>query len=291
MASFNSKSLIIIFQLAISFFLLSGCPCYADTISFRGSLCPTPPGAENSSWTANLNSVFSSLEANVNLSNGYYKAEGGESSDKAYGLIQCRGDISPSDCGECTRESFRLATKNCGGSKSGIIWQTWCFLRYSNASFYGVWERSGFATSNVTTLDDPRVAAKGLAMMAGLAVAAPDETLMFAKSETDDGMGGKRHGVAQCSRDLGKSDCGDCLDYLLKGFGTTIAKKREWEIYGVGCFMLYGDTQFYLNTSSTSAQSPPAADGVVRPPNGANRAWAGRFAVGITILTTAMAFL
>lgn len=254
-----------ILQLVVISLFMCSCPGYADTNSFRGSLCSAPLGAENSSWTVNLNSVFSSLEANVNLNKGFYRAEAGESSDKIYGLIQCRGDVSQSGCQECTRESLALATKNCDGSKSVVIWQEWCYFRYSNASFYGVWEKSGSATSNDTSLDDPDVAAKGMAMMTGLAAAAPNETLMFDKSEMDDGKGGKRYGLAQCSRDLGKLACRDCLGYFLKGFSTTVANKRRWQIYGIGCFMLYDDSHLYFNTSTISVQSPAPTDSSISP--------------------------
>lgn len=248
MASFGS--LITIFQVVlISFFIAPRSPCYADTNEFRGSACSRPSAAAQSpSWTSNLNATFTSLEQNVIPNNGYYKAEVGASGfDKVYGLIQCRGDVSASDCRNCTRESFRPGPENCGGSRSVTIWQKWCFLRYSNESFYGQWQRNRNAIiSNDSIPDDPSVATKGLTMMTGLAKAASEEKLMFATSEIDDGNGGKRYGLAQCSRDLGKSDCESCLAYLLNGTDTTVGR-RSWDIYGVGCFMLYDHSQFYFN--------------------------------------------
>ncbi|KAL8038042.1 hypothetical protein ABFX02_11G077800 [Erythranthe guttata] len=60
---------------------------------------------------------------------------------------------------------------------------------------------------------------------------------------------GKRYGLAQCTRDLVKSDCRDCLEFLLRAYGSigtgaTVVEKRSWGIFAEGCFMLYDDIPF-----------------------------------------------
>ncbi|KAL7088774.1 hypothetical protein ACP275_13G147700 [Erythranthe tilingii] len=284
----SASSLIMIF---LPFFMLFWCRhCYADSNQPGGASCwPSSEAKSSSTWTENVNSLFSKLEANVIPNNGYYRAEAGEKGpDRVYGLIQCRGDISKSNCTNCTRESFNLNvnSSSCGGlgSKSVLIWQRWCLLRYSNVSFYGTWEKSSLTVyrSNRSSSEDPAAAAKGTTMMLGLAAAAPGESLMFATGEIDVGLGRKRYGLAQCTRDLGKSECRDCLEWLVKGFGTTVSDQRSCEINGVGCFMLYDDaTRFYFNTT--------AEEGLR---GAANRGLSGRLAMAITIfMTTIMAFL
>ncbi|KAL8038037.1 hypothetical protein ABFX02_11G077300 [Erythranthe guttata] len=111
---------------------------------------------------------------------------------------------------------------------------------------------------------------------------------MFAKAEMEDGMGGKRYGLAQCTRDLVKSDCRDCLEHLLKeygsiGTGATVVEKRSWGMFVEGCFMLYDDIPF----------TPiDEGGGGVRPSHAANRALAAqRLATAVTIFVTAIAFL
>ncbi|CAI9756575.1 unnamed protein product [Fraxinus pennsylvanica] len=88
------------------------CLFYAD-YSNRGSICTAK--TDNSTWTKavqiNLNNVFNALELNVNLHNGFYTAMAGERSDRIYGLIQCRGDVSTSNFANCTRESFKVTSK------------------------------------------------------------------------------------------------------------------------------------------------------------------------------------
>ncbi|CAA2985962.1 Hypothetical predicted protein [Olea europaea subsp. europaea] len=274
-------------QLILIAFLFLRSLSYADySNGDRGSMCTA--GKDNSTWNNavqhNLNSVFNALELNVNLHNGFYTDTAGEKSDKIFGLIQCRGDVSASNCANCTRESFKLAAEHCDRSKSATIWQKWCFLQYSNQSFFGVWEKSAMATYDDTDVDDPFVASKGLAMMGTLVSGTPKEPLMFAVSELDVGRSGKRYGMAQCTRDLSRSDCGKCLDYLLTSFGTTTGHKREWEAYGLGCSMWYSNYRFYFNFST------PKNAGLGSPLNAAQGRWTGRFEVGIMTLIT-MAFL
>ncbi|KAL7130207.1 hypothetical protein ABFS83_13G118500 [Erythranthe nasuta] len=274
----------------LPFFMLFLCRhCYADTNLHGGSMCwPSSEAKSSSAWTENVNSLFGKLEANVILNNGYYRAEAGEKGpDRVYGLIQCRGDISKSNCTNCTRESFILSANSstCDGTgnKGVLIWQSWCLLRYSNASFYGTWEKSSLTVyrSNSSSLGEPAAAAKGRTMLLGLAAAAPGESLMFATGEVDDGLGGKRYGLGQCTRDLGKSECRDCLEWLVKAFGTTVSDDRSCQINGVGCFMLYDNTRFYFNTT--------AEEGLR---GAANRGLSGRLSMAITIFMTAiMAFL
>ncbi|XP_012848432.1 PREDICTED: cysteine-rich repeat secretory protein 38-like [Erythranthe guttata] len=270
--------------------------CYADTNEHGGSICwPSSEAKSSSAWTENVNTLFTKLEANVILNNGYYRAEAGEKGpDRVYGLIQCRGDISKSNCANCTRESFILSANSsaCGGAgnKGVLIWQSWCLLRYSNASFYGTWEKSSLTVyrSNSSSLGEPAAAAKGRTMLLGLAAAAPGESLMFATGEVDvDGLGGKRYGLGQCTRDLGKSECRDCLEWLVKAFGTTVSDDRSCQINGVGCFMLYDNTRFYFNLTAEEGLGKPA------PPksNASNRGLAGRLSMAITIFMTTMAFL
>ncbi|KAL7130208.1 hypothetical protein ABFS83_13G118600 [Erythranthe nasuta] len=288
----SASSLIMINFLPI--FMLFLCRhCYADINQPGGYMCsPSSEAKSSSAWTENVNSLFSKLEANVILNNGYYRAEAGEKGpDRVYGLIQCRGDISKSNCTNCTRQSFILSANSsaCGaGNKGVLVWQRWCLLRYSNASFYGTWEKSRLTVfrSNSSSLGDPAAAAKGTTMMLGVAAAAPGESLMFATGEVDDGLGGKRFGLGQCTRDLGKSDCRDCLENLVKGFGT-VSDDRSCEINGLGCFMLYDDTRFYFNLTAEEGLGKPT------PPksNASNRGLAGRLAMAITIFMTTMAFL
>jgi hypothetical protein len=90
--------------------------------------------------------------------------------------------------------------------------------------------------------------------MGGLASTAPNQPRMFQTAVLDVGQSGKRYGMAQCSLDISRGDCGVCLDAQLASFRTTIGNKRWWETYGPSCFMWYHDYQFYFNISMSASE-------------------------------------
>ncbi|EYU27841.1 hypothetical protein ABFS82_13G119700 [Erythranthe guttata] len=294
---FSSASSLI--MILLPFFLCRH--CYADTNEHVGYSCYVDSSKANksSTWTENRNSMFRKLEENVILNNGYYIAEAGEKGpDRAYGLIQCRGDVSKSNCTNCTRRSFILNVNDPSCGKGVLTWQTWCLLRYSNVSFFGTWEKNSLTVSQsnrASLVEQSVAAAKGKMLMMGLAEAAPGDSLMFAKGEIDDGLGGKRYGTAQCTRDLGKSACRDCLEWLVEGFARNVSDDRSRTINGVGCFMIYDNTSFYFNLTAEEGLGKPAPpkSNPAAPPksNAPNRGLAGRLSMAITIFMTTMAFL
>ncbi|XP_034698111.1 cysteine-rich repeat secretory protein 38-like [Vitis riparia] len=228
--------------------------CHADTNMSAGTECSE---ADNStlenSFQTNLNNLLDSLSSNVPLNNGFYRATMGKSSHKIYGLVQCRGDVSARDCANCTKESVAVALHQCSKSKQVGVWFTWCFLRYSDENFFGVVEPSFAAIDYGADFDDPVVVSKGLAFMGGLISGAPKQRLMFQMAVLDVGESGNRYGMAQCTRDISRTDCSKCLDAQLGGLGSTLSNKRGWEIYGKSCSMWYHDYQFYTNISTTTA--------------------------------------
>ncbi|KAA8519955.1 hypothetical protein F0562_014135 [Nyssa sinensis] len=230
--------------------------CHGDINLSPGWQCSEADNSTSSnSFQTNLNKLLSSLSANVPLQNGFYKATAGQDSDKIYCLVQCRGDISANDCANCTKESIKIALRDCSKSKMVAVWFRWCFLRYSNEKFFGVWEGSSMAISN-DTFEDPSVISKGIAFMGGLASTAPNQPLMFQTSVLDVGQSGQRYGMAQCTRDMSRSECGKCLDGQLVSFGSTVEDKRGWELYGLSCSMWYHDFQFYSNITTVASAVP-----------------------------------
>ncbi|KAJ9169011.1 hypothetical protein P3X46_020481 [Hevea brasiliensis] len=232
----------------LSTLLLLSRPSLADTNEILGLQCS---GSDNATlenqYQINLNNLQDSLAANGPVHNGFYTATAGKDAYMIFGLTQCRGDISPTDCATCIRNSTMV--RGCSTSKNVTIWLKWCLLRYSNISFFGVWDQSAMALTNDTNFEDSNVVSKGLNFMNELAATAPEPPLMFQTAVLDVGPSGKRYGMAQCSRDISRSDCGKCFSYLLVTFRTTIGNKRGWEIYGASCSMWYHDYQFYFNFS------------------------------------------
>ncbi|CAJ1961446.1 unnamed protein product [Sphenostylis stenocarpa] len=226
--------------------------CIADTNMKSGSQC-SEAGYSNNDGTfqTNLRSLLDSLASNVVEHHGFYQNVVGKKGNRVYGTVLCRGDISATNCSDCTLNSTRVASDDCPMSTDATVWFRWCFVRYSNESFFGVMQQTAVAITNETDFDDPSVVSEGLPFMSGLAAEAPDKSFMFHTAVLNTSQSGKkRYGMAQCTRDISREDCRRCLDAQLVTFRTVIGNKRRWEIYGSNCFMWYNDYQFYSNGST-----------------------------------------
>jgi hypothetical protein len=236
--------------------LSSSGPCHADSNANTGIQCSgTDDSTTENDFQTNLMNLMDTLVLKGPVSGGFYKAETGKKANKLFGLVQCRGDMSASNCANCTNDAVAVAKSKCPKSNEVMVWFTWCFLRYSNESFFGIMEQgSVLAITNDTDFEDPHVLSKGLSFMGGLASTAPNQPHMFQKAVLDVGQSGKRYGMAQCSVDISRADCGVCLDAQLTSFRTTIGNKRWWETYGPSCFMWYHDYKFYFNISTSASE-------------------------------------
>ncbi|XP_010092686.2 cysteine-rich repeat secretory protein 55 [Morus notabilis] len=210
--------------------------------------------AADTTFQTSLGSLLDSLLANGPLEKGFYKTKVGKKSNRVYGIVQCRGDISAHACAKCTKNSTIAALDQCPKSKEVLVWFRWCFLRYSDHDFFGVMDKTSFALSNDTDFDDSSVVSKGLDFMSGLTLTAQKQSLVFQIGVLDVGTSGKRYGMVQCNRDISRTDCGKCLQAQLSDFRTTIGNKRGWEVYGSSCFMWYHDYEFYFNISTTASE-------------------------------------
>jgi hypothetical protein len=110
------------------------------------------------------------------------------------------------------------------------------------------------AIYNETNFEDAKVVSEGLNFTKTLASTTPKQPSMFYTAVLDVGQSGKRYGMAQCTRDLSKSDCGKCLDFQLATFLNIYGNKRNWESHGSSCNMWYHDYQFYFNYSTPAAK-------------------------------------
>lgn len=115
-------------------------------------------------------------------------------------------------------------------------------------------DSSAVSSFNKSNKDDPLVVLKVLDLMRGLASTVPKQPLMFQTTVLDVGKNGKRYGLAQCNRDISKSDCEKCLKNQLLNFRDTIRNQRVWEIYASNCFMLLEDYRFFFNISTIAIQ-------------------------------------
>jgi hypothetical protein len=240
----------------ISFFVLvfhNGFFCLAsDTNAEIASSC----GKSNNEDTfeTNKKTLLDSLASNVVEHHGFYQTIVGTKSNRVYGTILCRGDISANNCSVCALNSTRVAVASngtCPKSRDVTIWFRWCFLRYSNDNFFGQMEETAVGTANDTDIDDPSLVSQGIPFMSGVAAAASVNSFMFHTQVLNFNQSEKRYGMAQCTRDISRKDCRRCLDGQLDLARNEYQNRKRWETYGYNCFMWYNDYQFYFNNGST----------------------------------------
>ncbi|KAJ1423754.1 Serine-threonine/tyrosine-protein kinase, catalytic domain, partial [Sesbania bispinosa] len=100
--------------------------------------------APNSIYHTNLQTLLSRLSSNATTTTQIYSTIVEEGNDNTvYGLFMCRiGDGEPAKCKECVINSTKAITKLCPLAKEAILWDSNCFVRYSNRYFFTTVEES-----------------------------------------------------------------------------------------------------------------------------------------------------
>ncbi|TVU01630.1 hypothetical protein EJB05_52903, partial [Eragrostis curvula] len=95
-----------------------------------------------SAFQANRDALLSSLSGAAAASSGFAKNTTGAAPDQAYGLAQCRGDVNASDCRACLDAAVRDVARKCPGQRSAMVIYEACQLRYSDESFFAVFNKT-----------------------------------------------------------------------------------------------------------------------------------------------------
>ncbi|XP_042511791.1 putative receptor-like protein kinase At4g00960 isoform X2 [Macadamia integrifolia] len=188
--------------------------CSAQSV-YAYHFCISGNYTANSTYQTNLNLLLSSLSSNATIVSGFYNTTIGQNSDKVYGLLLCRGDVTPETCSSCIQLAKDDVTQRCPTEKEAIIWYDLCMLRYSNRSIFSVME----ATPSVSLLNPNNVSNSGqfdqtlAGLMNGLITqaASGSSTHKYAANETYFTSLENLYGLVQCTPDLSQDDCNKCL--------------------------------------------------------------------------------
>ncbi|KAF8077174.1 hypothetical protein N665_1058s0011 [Sinapis alba] len=109
----------------------------ASTVACEGSLF-----AVNSTYSKNLNSLFSSLASNVIANDGFYNTSTGEGTNKVYGLALCGRGYEKQACVNCVEKGIQDLQQICPNRTKSFKWTTIgsdnasCLVRYANHSVF-----------------------------------------------------------------------------------------------------------------------------------------------------------
>ncbi|KAL1198837.1 Cysteine-rich repeat secretory protein 55 [Cardamine amara subsp. amara] len=176
--------------------------------------------------------------------------------DTVYGLAQCRGDISKTDCSTCIQDAAKKIREVCPNQSDSRILYDFCFLRYSQEKFIGKLDTSSgliyYNVANVTETD-PKTFDNELGALF-------DKIRPEAVLPKSQGLGkGKKkltpfvtlNGLVQCTRDLSALDCAQCFATAVQSFMTACHNKKGCRVLYSSCYVRYEFYPFYFPLDST----------------------------------------
>ncbi|GJN08271.1 hypothetical protein PR202_ga26177 [Eleusine coracana subsp. coracana] len=215
-----------------------------------GSYCAGTSFAGNSKAVASINYVLADLVASASTGGGFATSSAGKGDKVIYGLAQCRGDVSASDCAACLADAAKQLPSTCSYSADARIWYDYCFVRYANnAGFIGQADtEAGVILVNTQAMDDGKAFEKAVGKVMGKVTAQ-------AAAAGSGGLGRDKeqytpfvsvYGLAQCTRDLAPLACAQCLSTAVSRFGQYCGAQEGCQINYSSCRVRYEIYPFYF---------------------------------------------
>ncbi|XP_058092162.1 cysteine-rich receptor-like protein kinase 44 isoform X2 [Magnolia sinica] len=224
--------------------------------------CPnTANYTTNSTFGTNLNLLLSSLSTNALLT-GYSNNTIGDNPNRIYGLAQCRGDNTPDKCRDCLNTASEEIIAECP-NRTAIIWYERCLLHYSNQPFSSSYENTPWFSYchylNASDMDRFNlILGQMLNGLASTAAFGPSKR-MYASNETNFTIFQKIYVVVQCTNDLSRNDCNECLKGAIGHLPVVCNGKIGGKVIGPSCYLRFEMFKFYDDlaiTTTTTAASP-----------------------------------
>ncbi|GFQ00493.1 cysteine-rich repeat secretory protein 60 [Phtheirospermum japonicum] len=204
-------------------------------------------------FESNLNSILASLVNSASFSNfNNFKISlpGSAQGDVLYGLFQCRGDLSNSDCHGCVANAVSRLGTYCVGTSGGALQLEGCFIKYDNASFLGAQDKA-VVSSKCGPPPSPSGYADSLtrrdAVLAYLSAGGGGQYFRV-------GGSGDVQGMAQCVQDLSMSECQDCLSEAIQRLKSSECGGTWGDMFLGKCYARYSERGYSSSKSAAVAR-------------------------------------
>ncbi|KAK3149758.1 hypothetical protein QOZ80_3AG0222310 [Eleusine coracana subsp. coracana] len=256
---------------------------HVDAFSSMNYLCNNVSSySMNSTYHSNVVTLLSSLSANASRSSvGFATGTiGAATSEQAWGLTLCRGDINDSSCASCLSLASDYALGNngkCRGVKDVSIYFDSCLLRYSSKDFLaspdevaGEVQYSPSKEVNITV--NPGRFVELVADLVGALSdwAANNSTARFATgvmncsgetfTTTSFDLVSNIYGLVQCTPNQAPEACKTCLGRFRDAMPDVFNATAGGQVNAVWCNLRYEIFNFYGST-------PPVVNLVAPPPS------------------------
>ncbi|KAI3964119.1 hypothetical protein MKW92_005230 [Papaver armeniacum] len=233
MASFFSYHLIFTFSLLLIF-------TYVNAEDPWWSFCNDNKKINSTKVSSNIDHLLPNLVSQTSTQ-GYISLPG-SGNDRVYGLAQCRGDV--------------LNTKECSKSDARILYE-FCFLRYDTSKFVGELDTSnGLIYWNVENVTgDTAVFEKVLGDLTDKATReALDRRnrIGFGKGQIKLSPFETLYTLVQCTRDLSKLACSQCLATAVGNYAGYCKDKKGCRAIYSSCFVRYELYPIFYPVSSVN---------------------------------------
>ncbi|CAN6477672.1 unnamed protein product [Victoria cruziana] len=211
-------------------------------------------------YSANIPNVERMLLSQIAKRGGYATAVAGSGSSAVYGLLQCRGDVSLSDCISCGNDATNLLRSQCANQADARVWYDFCFLRYDTENFFGKSDSGAVILYwNVNTVTDTAVFERKLN---GVMVSVRDQALQpnsggLGRSKVKLSPFNELYGLVQCTGDLPTAECASCLADAYTYFQDGQCKDQQGcRVLSNGCYVRYEIYPFYFPLYSSPKPTP-----------------------------------
>ncbi|ERM95831.1 hypothetical protein AMTR_s00060p00079250 [Amborella trichopoda] len=231
-----------------------------------GEFCNFKKKISDKPTMINIGLVLSKLETKA-PSNRFATASDGQGKERVYGLLQCRGDISPKDCSSCTSDAAKHVRHLCPDEADARIWFDSCFLRYNTDDFIGELDtRYGIFYWNVENVTEPERFAKELGDLMNnvKAKAVQPGNKGFGSGKIKFTQFVTIYGLVQCTQDLPKLQCAQCLSTAISNFGGGgyCDGKKGCRVLYSSCFVRFEIYPFFLPLSAYTGNEVHASQAV-----------------------------
>lgn len=201
---------------------------------YKGCANQQFPGAGTGGAQQTLAALSSTLIAQSAASKFYKTTASSSSGQPIFGLFQCRGDLSPSDCAACVSRAVPMWSSLCGATVAARVQLAGC---------YALYEISGFPQVSGTQMLYKTCGSGG---GGGEGFEEKRDTALSSLENGVVGAGGffatsyqSVYAMAQCEGDLSSADCGECVQQAVQKSQVECGGASSGQVYLDKCYISY----------------------------------------------------
>ncbi|KAK6931627.1 Gnk2-homologous domain, partial [Dillenia turbinata] len=238
----NTMSLSLLILLTVSIFPKLTTSAI-DSFVYGG--CSQLKFTPNSPYESNVDSLLTSLVNSATFTSyNNFTIYGSSPQDVVYGLFQCQGDLSATDCARCVNRAVSQLGIICPDSTGGALQLQGCFIKYDNTTFLGVEDKSV-----VYKKCGPSIAynSDALTRIDGVMSYIASGGAWYRV-----GASGDAQGMAQCIQDLSVSECQDCVSEAIGQLRSSCGNTASGDMFLGKCYARYSYAGSHSSDSSSN---------------------------------------